>query len=176
MIDDFRILRELEFIEDHLHHNVRWFGKLNPQTATNWCVSMDGHLAQPYQAISGNATWGGDAGDEAQLFGTDDIPIVGMKRGDFDEILPVANSSNTTYLCRIVYGTGTLAASVALGQYTEFPFFRPAADNNRKVMQTPMIKIPTYIGGLPVKIWLQTQNATDNATIDFFVGVHGYDI
>jgi hypothetical protein len=168
-------MKETEFAEEHLHHIVRWFGKLNPQTATNWCVSVDGHLAQPYQAISGNGTWGTDANDEAQLFGTADIPIVDMLRGDFNEILIVANSSNTLYFNRVVWGTGSIADAVAANQYTEFPFFRPAADNNRKVMTCPTRKIPITIGGLPVKVWLQTQNVTDNATIDFIVGVHGYD-
>ena len=179
IIDKIGTLRETDlnadFAEHHCHHVVRWFGKLNPQDATHWAVTVDGHLAQPYRATSGNGVYCADAGDEAQLFGADDIPIPGMLRGDFNEVLPIANSSNTLYLCRIVWGTGTLAASVGLGQYSEFPFFRPAADNNRKVMVTPTPKIPTFIGGLPVKVWLQAQNATDNATIDFIVGVHGYD-
>jgi hypothetical protein len=167
--------KEAEYAEEHLHHYVRWFGKLNPQDATHWTVTMDGHLAQPYRAISGNGVYGADPGDEAQLFGTDDIPFPTMRNGDFNEILPVANSSNTAYLLRIVWGTGTLADAIIAGQYTEFPFFRPAADNNRKVMQVTSKKIPTTLAGLPTKIWCQCQNVTDNATIDFFIGVHGYD-
>ncbi len=165
---------EVEYAEEHLHHKVRWFGKLNPQDATHWAVSMQDHLAQPYRAISGNGVYGADPGDEAQLFGTADIPIAGMVRGDFDEILITANSSNTVYLCRLVWGTGILADAVALGQYTEFPFFRAAADQVRKVMIIPCEKVPIQIGGLDVKIWIQCQNVTDNATIDFFLGVHGY--
>jgi hypothetical protein len=167
--------KEAEFSEEHLHHYVRWFGKLNPQDATHWSVSMADHLAQPYQAISGNAVYGTDLGDEAQLFGTADTPFATMKRGDFNEVLIVANSSNTVYLLRIVWGTGTLADAVIAGQYTEFPFFRPAADNNRKVMEVVSKKIPVTVGGLPTKIWCQCQNVTDDATIDFFIGVHGYD-
>lgn len=163
-----------EFADDHQHHLVRWFGKLNPQTATNWCVTMDGHLTQPYRAISGAGVYGADANDEAQVFGTADIPIPGMLVGDFDEMLVVANSSNTVYLNRIVWGTGTLAAAVAAGQYSEFPFLRAAADNVRKVMIVKVPLIPIKIGGLDVKIWVQTSNVTDNATIDFFIGVHGY--
>ncbi len=161
-------------IEEYLNHEVRWFGKLNPQTATKWCVSMDGHLSQPYRAISDNGIYGIDSGDEAQLFGDDDIPIAGMVNGDFNEILIVANSSSSVYLCRIIWGTGKIEDAIAAGQYSEFPFYRAPADNVRKVMVTPMPKVPTFIDGLPVHIWLQCQNATDNATIDFFVGMHGY--
>jgi len=168
-------LKEASYIEDHLHHYVRWFGKLNPQTATNWCVTMDGHLAQPYRVISGNGAYGSDPGDEAKLFGTADIPITGMLNGDFNEILPLANSSNTVYLLRIAWGTGNLAAAIAAGQYTEFPFFRPSADNNRKITIVTSKKIPTLVAGLPTQIWCQCQNASDNATIDFFIGVHGYN-
>ena len=45
---------------------VRWYGKLNPQTATNWC---DGATLNPYVAISGADTWG----VEEKLFGTGDV-------------------------------------------------------------------------------------------------------
>jgi len=167
--------RESEYSEDHLHHKVRWFTKKAVQTATEWMDVLAGHLANPYRAISGNHTWGADPGDEAQCFGTADIPIAGMKWGDFDEILVVANSSNTLYLGRLVWGTGTLAASIGLGQYSEFVFFRPAADNNRKVFIATCEKIPIVIAGLPVQVWVQCQNATDNATLDFIIGVHGYN-
>ncbi len=167
--------READYTEEHLHHYVRWFGKLNPQDATHWAVTMDAHLAQPYRAISGNGVYGADPGDEAQLFGTADVPIAGMLAGDFNEFLAIANTSNTVYLLRIVWGTGNLAAAIAAGQYTEFPFFRPAADNNRKVTIVTCKKIPIQVAGLPTQIWCQCQNATDNATIDFFIGVHGYD-
>ena len=171
-----RIEAEAEYTEEHEHHVVRWFTKRNPQTATEWAVTLEDNLAlAPYRAISGAGVYGADPGDTCQLFGTADIPIAGMIHGDFDEILPLANSSNTPYLCRLVWGTGTLANAINAGQYTEFPFFRPAADNNRKVMRVPCRKIPITIAGLLVQIWVQTQNVADNATLDFIIGVHGYD-
>lgn len=171
-LDD--IQRDAEFTEEHMHHIERWFGKKAVQTATEWCVTMDGNLGRPYRAISGNGTWGSDAGDEAQLFGTADIPIAGMVRGDFDEIQIIANTSSTVYLFRVVWGTGTLAAAVGAGQYTETPYFRGNADNVRPIKRVSMPKVPVTIGGSPVAIWLQCQNASDNASVDFFVGVHGY--
>ncbi|MFA5151705.1 MAG: hypothetical protein WC554_04000 [Clostridia bacterium] len=167
------IYTKTRYVERHLHHPVRWWGKLNPQTAANWGVTMDGHLNQPYRAISGLGAYGSDPGDEAQIFTAADLPV-GLVYGDFSEFLAIANSSNTVYLCRIVWGNGTLAAAIASGQYTEFPFFRPAADNNRKIAIVASIKIPTLLDGLPVKAWCQCQNVTNNATLDFFLGGHGY--
>jgi hypothetical protein len=167
--------RDAEYAEEHAHHNVRWFGKLGVQTATNWCARLDTGLTLLYRAISGSGVYGADANDEAQLFGTADIPISGMVTGDFDEILVVANTSSTLYLNRIIYGTGTMAAAIALDQYSEFPYFRATADTSRKIQIIPTALIPVTIGGLPVKIWMQTMNATNNATIDFVIGVHGYN-
>jgi len=163
------IQKDSEYTEEHMHHKVRWYGKLNPQDATHWAVLLDGHLAQPYRAISGNGVYGADAGDEAQLFGTDDTLELGYVVGDFDMILVTANSSNTLYLCRIVWGSGTLADAVTAKQYSEFVYLRSAADNVRKIQV-----IPTPLIDINAKVWLQCQNVTDNATIDFVVGVHGY--
>ena len=167
--------KDSEYAEEHCHHKVRWFGKKPVQTATEWSITLDQGLANLYRAISGNGAYGGDANDEAQLFGTADIPISGMVRGDFDQILIVANSSNTLYLCRIVWGIGTLAAAITADQYSEFPYYRGNADQVRKIQVIPTPLIPITISGLPVKIWLQCMNASDNATLDFVVGVHGYN-
>ena len=169
------IQRDAEYAEEHCHHKVRWFAKRNPQTVTNWCTSLVSGLAQPFRAISGAGVYGADAGDEAQVFGSADIPIIGMLTGDFNEVLVTANSSATIYACRIVWGTGTLADAIAATQYTEFPYLRGNADNNRKVQVTPSPLIPITIAGLPTKIWIQCANASDNATMDFVVGVHGYN-
>jgi hypothetical protein len=166
--------RDAEYSEEHAHHLVRWFGIRAPQTATQWCAPMETSLVNLYRATSGAAVYGADAGDTAQVFGTADVPIAGMVTGDFDEILILANTSSTVYLCRVVWGTGTLAAAVALGQYSEFPYFRATADTTRIKAVVPTPLLPITIGGLPVQIWLQCMNATNNATLDFVIGVHGY--
>jgi hypothetical protein len=169
------IQKDAEYSEEHLHHKVRWFTKKTSQSATEWCSPVEGNLANYYRAISGNSVYGADANDEAKVFGTADVPISGMVTGDFDEMLVIANSSLTMYLCRIIWGTGTLAEAVAMGQYSEFPYIRGDSDKVRKVMTIPCEKVPVTISGLPVKIWVQVANATDNATIDFVIGVHGYN-
>jgi hypothetical protein len=167
--------KEVEYVEHHMHHKEFWYAKKAVQTATEWGVVMDGHLAQPYRAISGNGTWGADPGDEALVLGTADVAAFNLHWGDFNRVLVVANSSNSVYLCRIAWGTGTLADAIAAGQYSEFPYFRAPADNIRKVMECPMPRVAAAVGGLYNQLWIQCQNATDNATIDFFVGMHGYD-
>jgi hypothetical protein len=164
------IYAETEVVEIHLHHKVRWFGKLAVQTATKWCTALDTGLSKLYRAISGNGVYGADLNDEAQLFGSEDELGVGTAYHDFNEILIVANSSETLYLSRIVWGTGTLAQAVAANQYSEFPFIRGNADKNRKIQEVITPRIP-----VGYKVWLQTMNDTDNATLDFVVGVHGYD-
>jgi hypothetical protein len=169
------IQRDAEYAEEHMHHKVRWFGIRSPQTATQWCAPMSTNLANLYRCISGAGVYGADANDEAKVFGTADIPISGMITGDFDEILVIANSSSTVYLCRLVWGTGTLAAAIALDQYTEFPYFRATADTTRQKAVVPAPLIPITIGGLPVQIWMQCANVGDNATLDFVIGCHGYN-
>ncbi len=163
---------DLEFVEHHLHHATRWYGKKNPQGANDWAVLMDGNLTRPYRCISGLGAYGADAGDEALLFGTADVLWnANFLCGDFDEFLVIANSSNTVYLLRLIWGTGTMADAIAAGQYTTTPYIRNSNDTTRikNIMKTPVI-------GINDKIWMQCQNATDNATIDFFVGVHGYEL
>ena len=174
------VSRETLYAEEHVHNKVRWYTKKAAPSATAWADPLDAHLANPWICTSGLATWGVDGShdpegapsDEAFLFGTADTLIeigTGLKEGDFDQILILANTSATVYLIRFIWGTGTMADAITAKQYTTFPYFRAAADNVRKIqdVKTPLI-------GISNKIWAQCQNATDNATITFVVGVHGY--
>ena len=166
--------RDAEYSETHVHTIVRWYTKKNPQGVNEWCTPLAGHLAQFWRCISGNGTWGADANDEALLFGTDDLLTelgTGLTYGDMDKILFLANSSTTPYIVRIIWGTGTMAAAVTANQYTEIAFLRAVADTNRKVYELKMPKV----GVVGYKLWAQCQNATNNATIDFILGVHAYN-
>jgi competence protein ComGC len=157
------VLNETEIIENHLHNTVRWYGLKVPQTATEWASATS---MTPFQATSGNNTWG----PALQVFGTADTlqdPL--FTWGDFNEILPVANSSATVYRIRFIWGAADNATAIAAGQWTEIMFIRGAADNNRKVMQVISPRIP-----ITDKIWCQIWNATNNATLDFYVAAHGY--
>lgn len=166
---DVACLEEAEVIDHHFHNYSRWFGKKAVQSATAWGVPLDTGLSLLYRAISGNGVYGADANDEAQILGSADTPKTGAVYFDPHEILVVANSSNTLYLNRLVWGTGTLADAVTAGQYSEFAYYRAAADNVRQISR---VICPRIAAG--TQLWLQTMNATNNATIDFVIGFHTY--
>jgi hypothetical protein len=166
----------LEVVEEHLHHKVRWYGKKAVQTATEWC---DGNtISSPYIATSGNNDWGTGGTDPAQLFGTADELIElgpGLVSGDFDLLHIIANTSDTTYKLRLVWGTGTLAEAITANQYSEIMYIRKSSDSVRIPRLIACPNIPFFIGGLPVQIWMVCWNATNDATISFFIGAHGYE-
>ncbi len=159
----------VEELENHFHNRERWFGKLAVQTATDWA---DDNLS-PYRAISGNGVYGADPNDEAQVLGTADTPVIaGKTKYDMHRIAITASSSTSVWKLRVVYGTGTMADAVAAGQYsTVMVRYDPAIGENSNA--NIEIMIPRLTSGT-YKVWVQGKNATDNATIDFFVGLHEY--
>jgi hypothetical protein len=121
----------------------------------------------PFQVTSGNNTYGADC----KVIGTSDTPIfTGGKFQDYRRILITANSSATVYKIRHIYGLTTSADAITAGQFSEFMYFRGAADNNRKTQDIYVVRVPTGY-----KRWMQVWNATNGATIDFFIGLHEYD-
>lgn len=158
-------------IEKHNHGRERWFGKLAVQTATDWA---DNNIVTPFRAISGNNNYGSDASDEALVIGTGDTPTIpNYVYYDIHRILIVAASVTTVYKLRIIYGTGTMADAIGAGQYsTTMCKIDPAIG---ETPATPTeIMTPRCICGSD-QIWIQAWNATNNATIDFFVGWHEYE-
>ena len=160
------IMAEIEEVEGHFHTRARWFGKLAVQTATDWA---DNTLT-PFRAISGANAYGADPNDEAQVFGTDDAMLAGQTKFDLDKILIVASSATTIYKLRFVYGAGTMADAIAAGQYTETMAVVASASSRigKEDIRLPRLTVGTH------QVWCQAWNAADNATIDFFVGIHGY--
>ena len=157
-------------VERHLHGRERWFGKLAVQTATDWA---DDTLT-PYRVISGAAVYGADANDEALVLGTDDTPaIAGNVRFDVHRFMVIAASSATPYKMRFVYGIGTMADAIAAGQYSEIVLMidPAAAQVPHDVFE---IMMPRLTAGT-MQVWAQCRNATDDATIDFLVGLHEYE-
>ena len=72
-----------------------------------------------------------------------------------------------------VYGTGTMGDAITALQYTEFMVKFDSAN-------------PQQSAGIPfdlmmerqltdTQVWIQAWNATNNATIDFLVGLHEYE-
>lgn len=156
-------------IEKHFHNVERWYGKLAVQTATDWA---DNTLT-PFVAISGNNTYGTDANDEAKVFGTADTPgIAGNVKFDVHRIFISAASVAGLWKLQLIYGTGTMADAIAAGQFSTFMVRTSTPTATQDVPADVMM--PRGTCGA-TQIWLRAWNATDNATISFFVGVHEYE-
>jgi len=160
------------------NHDIRWYGKKAIQDATHWA---DVATLTPFRAISGANTWGtdgGSGGDVAQVFGTADLlwndprTLEAPNGGIFSKILFHANSSVTIYKFRFIYGKGaqTYTDAINNNQYSELMFFRMNTDTTRIVREVRTRRLP-----IDCQIWAQCWNASDNATIDFFVGVNYYE-
>ena len=157
-------------LEQHAHNKERWLGKKAVQSATDW--ADDSLLA--FQAISGNNVYGADPNDEAQVIGSDDTPITAASlHFDIHSLLITDSSSQTTSKLRIVWGTGTMADAIAADQFVETMFHLDTLAG--QVPHAPVtITMPKM--AIDTKVWVQHWNATDNATIDFLVSVHEYDV
>ena len=159
------ILSEVKEVERHLHNRERWFGKTAVQTATDW-----GTLTSllPFTATSGLGDFGADANDEAQVLGADNTPaIAGMVKFDLHHIMVSDASNATEFVMRIVWGTGTMAAAQLAGQFSNFMLTDARKGASQEVLM-PRIAVGT-------KVWVRLKNATDNATVDFFIGLHEYE-
>jgi len=123
----------------------------------------------PYRCISGNGVFGADANDEAQVIGSGDTSSSNGAYYDLHRIVVNDASATTAYIMRVVWGTGTLAEAITADQYSDFMMRVPAA--SRAIpLDVNMRRV-----AVGTKCWMQCKNATDNATVDFFVGVHFYE-
>ncbi|MGE5862879.1 MAG: hypothetical protein ACM31H_03830 [Nitrososphaerales archaeon] len=162
---------ESEIVDTHVHRRARTFGISANQTGTNWCTE---DRLVPFRAISGNNAYGGDANDEAKVFGTTDTPfIVGQTLFDPGMLQVIAASNDTTYIIRFVWGTGTLADAIIAGQYSTTPNRFDSANPQ----ETAFVRIDVGTDRIAIgtKVWVQIKNATDNAWLDFYVNAHGYE-
>jgi hypothetical protein len=164
-------------IEKHFHNDERWYGKSADQSGVNpWATSLSAAgMRTSFRATSGSSAFGADANDEALCWGVNDtlsIAGVTMTKLDFHEIFVTASSVTTIWYLRIIYGSGTMADAITAGQFSCLPLVADAAQNGSIDIIIPIMMPRVTIG--THKIWIQGKNATDNATIDFLIGVHGY--
>ena len=164
-------------IEKHFHNAERWYGISADQSGVNpWATSLStAAMRTSFRTISGSAAYGADASDEAQVWGLNDtLSVAGVVQTklDFHQIFITASSVTTIWYIRIIWGTGTMADSITAGQYSEFPVVADAAQNGSIDVIMPIMMPRITIG--THKVWIQGKNATDNATFDFLVGMHGY--
>lgn len=162
------VAADAAFTEEHFHNREYWFGKLAVQTATNWGERAS---VSPYRAISGDNDFGSDVNDEAQVIGSADTPVrEGSTTFDLRRVQVIDVSVASVYLIRIIHGTGTMADAEAAGQYTEVSSLQVTAPNGQ-AKPVDMFQERVSVGD---KIWIRAKNATDNAWIDFLVGLHEY--
>jgi len=151
-------------LEDHFHNVERWVGKSADQSGNNWGTQSS---LTHFTAISGDGDFGSDADDEAKIVGSDDTPLVaGNTHFDAHRIMCVSASNANPFLLRLIYGTGTMQQAITAGQYSEIMVTEARKGSPIEV------RMPRVASG--TKMWAQAKNATDNATIDFFMGIHEY--
>jgi len=154
---------------EHFMNIEKWFGISGDQSGNDWALEAG---LTPFQAISGNGDFGGDANDEAKVIGTDDTPVVAGKQFYMlHKLLVLASSVATAYVLRIVYGTDTMANNESAGRYSDVAFIRESGVGRGAPIE---LKMPLLKAGTD-KVWIRAKNATDNATIDFLIGLHEHD-
>jgi len=155
-------------IDRHEHSRERWVGIHAAVDATHW----GGDTLTPFVAISGASIYGtDDPGDTALVLGTADTPVIaGNTYFDINQISVIGSTSTTPWKLRIVYGAGTMADAITALQFTE-TMVVVASQAGR--LGTAAIRMPRVTAG--VQLWVQGKNATNNATISFFVGLHEYE-
>lgn len=160
---------DIENTEHHFHNTERWFGLRVPQTATLW---GDTATLAPYQLTSGDNTWGA----WVQILGSGDTPtIAGRTLFDPHRLKFVAVSQNTAYRVQFAWGTGSAADALAAGQVTESPpIVLDSVNPQTAVSGAEDVKFGQLAIG--TKVWARCWNATNSATIDFFLGEHEYPV
>ena len=158
-------------IAKHFHNRSRVFGKSANQTGTDW--SLEDSLTT-FQAISGDGAYGADADDEAKIWGTGDAtPVTGDVKFDMHRILVVELSVDSPYILRLVWGAGTMADAITAEQYSTFLVQYIVAGSKANGSEIVMM-LPKLTYGVD-KVWLQVKCATNNATADVLIKLHGYE-
>ena len=156
-------------IEKHFHNQECWRGKKAAQTATEWADDV----LTPFQCISGNNDYGSDPDDEALVLGVDDTPfILGRVKFDAHRIFIDDVSSSTLYKMRFIWGTGTMADAITAGQFSCIHLKFDGIGSTSASFPVD-VKMPRLNSGVD-KLWAQCWNVTDNATVDFLIGIHEY--
>ena len=158
-------------IENHFHSHERWLGMSGDQSGNNW----GSNVLTPFVAISGADDYGADADDEAKVLGTDDTPVLaGMVKYDLHRILILDVDHDTPYKLRVLHGTGTMAAAISAGDFTEIMVLFDATNPTMSAGKPVEVRNHRLTCGID-KVWVQAWNASNNSNIDFLIGLHEYE-
>ena len=151
-------------IEKHFHVRERWWGAAAVPSETN---AIDANVDTPFVATSGNDDWG----TAIPICGTADNPVITTDvKFDAHMILVTDTDHTTPYRIRLIYGTGTSAAAISAGQWSEGMFITSGGPFSSGVPaegRMPRIDVGS-------KLWVQVWNETNASTVSFFWGAHGY--
>ena len=155
-------------IERHFHGRERWWGALAAPDETN---AIEANVTRPYVAASGADTWG----VAIPVVGTDDAPAQAADvYFDVHRLMIVDLDDETDpWRIRLIYGTGTSAAAIGAGQWTEMIVESNAVPGNRAGASPVEVMMPRVAAG--TKLWAQVWNNTNLEELSFFIGVHGYE-
>ena len=159
-----KILEEVLDVEHHLHNRERWCGISADQGGEDWALEAG---LTVFRATSGLGVFGAGATDAAKIISTDDTPfIAGMTRFDVHRVKVHAASNANPYVLRFVWDATDMATGEAAGRYSDVMI-----SDARKGGPVDII-MPRLT--LTDKVWCRAKNGTDDATIDFFIGLHEY--
>lgn len=151
-------------IEKHFHNRGRFWGATGAPSETNAIAAT---VSVPFVAVSGNNTWG----TAIPICGTGDNPVLATDvKFDAHLCLVVDTDHATAYRIRFIYGTGTSAAAISAGQWTETMFITATGPFSSGV-PVEVIMPRVDVGS---KLWAQVWNATNGSNVDFYWGAHGY--
>jgi len=164
-------------IEKHFHNAERWYGIAANQTDPNpWAASWSVvGIPTAYRATAGT---GADFGTGVQIWGVNDtlsVSGVSMTKLDLHRIFITAASQTSVYGFRIVWSSTaiqTIGDAITAGQFGGIPIIADANQGGSIAVITDIMMPRISIG--VSKIWVQVKNITNAATIDFYVGLHGY--
>jgi len=145
----------------------RWWGAAAAPTEKNAIAKT---ISVPFVATSGNDTWG----PAIPIIGSRDDPApkgssyFHIHRINIEEV-----SSDTTWMFRLLYSNYSLEEAAQAQRYTEKLFASTVAvallDHGRSFT----IRSDVLHCG-QCKVWAQVWNATNLATLEFYIGVHGH--
>ncbi len=161
-------------VVNHHHSRTIWCGKSANQAVGDGETDWAADTLTPFQAISGAGVYGADADDEAKLVGTGDVMgEAGSVYYDLHEMLVVGVSEDSVYKIRVITGSGNMADAITAKTYSE-GMVKFDKTNPQQSAGIPFVIVTKRATVGTEKMWVQARNAVDNATIDFFVGGHGY--
>ena len=166
---DINLNQNILSIEEHLHSWERWCGAAVVPDAELHVCDVIGTTSTPFVMDAGNDTWG----SWLQIVGSDDTPIIaGKLKFDLHRLFVASlERGNAIHLIQIGFGSSG-AAALAAGTYTDL-VYKPQSN----VLDESPIEMRVKRQDAGTKVWARVWVIGQNTgTIDFFHGIHEYEI